>query len=72
VSWRLERDHRVPFAQGGPTRVDNLDLYCGFHHVLKTKGWRRTGGPGCYRLVPPTKEVAAGRDNHGDGGRAPP
>jgi hypothetical protein len=73
VSWRLERDHRVPFAQGGPTQVDNLDLYCGFHHVLKTKGWQRTGGPGCYRLVPPgTKMVEAGNDNRGESERAPP
>jgi hypothetical protein len=76
VSWRLERDHRVTFAEGGPTRVDNLDLYCGFHHVLKTKGWQRSGGPGCYRLVPPTQKetVEASKDNHGDGEgeRAPP
>jgi hypothetical protein len=53
VTWRLERDHRVPFAQGGPTCLDNLDRYCDFHHLLKTKGWNRVGGPGCYRLLPP-------------------
>jgi hypothetical protein len=53
VTWRLERDHRTPFAKGGPSALDNLDRYCDFHHFLKTKGWIRVGGPGCYRLVPP-------------------
>jgi 5-methylcytosine-specific restriction endonuclease McrA len=58
---RLQRDHRVPFARGGPTAIDNLQHLCPFHHALKTKGWRLTGGVGCYRLVPPD-----------DGGRDPP
>ena len=53
VTWRLERDHHVPFAQGGPTSVDNLGRMCGLHHARKSKGWRLTGGPGCYQLVPP-------------------
>src|SRR4029078_7727855 len=59
VTWRLERDHRVPFAEGGPTAVDNLGRMCWWHHSLKSKGWRLTGGPGCYRLVAP-ESVAAG------------
>jgi hypothetical protein len=68
VTWRLERDHRRPFAKGGPTTLDNLDWYCAFHHLLKTKGWVRVGGPGCYRLVAPRpKEVDADQ-----GERAPP
>jgi hypothetical protein len=58
VTWRLERDHRRPFAGGGPTALDNLDRYCDFHHFLKTKGWLRVGGPGCYRLVPPPGGVS--------------
>jgi hypothetical protein len=57
---RLQRDHRVPFARGGPTEIDNLQHLCPFHHALKTKGWRLAGGVGCYRLVPP--DGGAGRD----------
>ena len=63
VTWRLERDHHVPFAQGGPTAVDNLGRMCGLHHARKSKGWRLTGGPGCYQLVPP---------DNADTSRAPP
>ena len=59
---RLQRDHHVPFARGGPTAIDNLQRLCAFHHALKTKGWRLTGGVGCYRLVPPD----------GGGSRGPP
>ena len=53
VTWRLERDHHVPFAQGGPTAIDNVGRMCGPHHARKSQGWQLTGGPGCYRLVPP-------------------
>ena len=28
VTWRLERDHQVPFSEGGPTAVDNLGRMC--------------------------------------------
>jgi hypothetical protein len=59
VTWRLERDHHVPFAEGGPTAIDNLGRMCGLHHARKSQGWRLTGGPGCYQLVPP-EGVAAG------------
>jgi hypothetical protein len=41
---------------GGPTCVTNTNRMCPFHHLLKTKGWRLAGGPGCYRLVPPARE----------------
>ena len=47
VSWGLEIDHVVPFAEGGPTSLDNLALLCHHHHFLKTfEGWvlERTGG----------------------------
>jgi hypothetical protein len=37
----LEIDHIVPFAEGGPTELDNLALLCHHHHFLKTfDGWR--------------------------------
>jgi Domain of unknown function (DUF222)/HNH endonuclease len=36
----LEIDHVVPFADGGPTELDNLALLCHHHHFLKTfEGW---------------------------------
>ena len=46
VPFGLEIDHVVPFAQGGPTALDNLALLCHHHHYLKTyEGWTldRTG-----------------------------
>ncbi len=45
----LEIDHVIPFADGGPTELDNLALLCHHHHFLKTfEGWslvRRADGP---------------------------
>ncbi|MGD0880646.1 MAG: HNH endonuclease [Acidimicrobiales bacterium] len=46
VPFGLEIDHVVPFAEGGPTELDNLALLCHHHHYLKTyEGWtlERTG-----------------------------
>jgi hypothetical protein len=46
VPYGLEIDHVVPFAEGGPTALDNLALLCHHHHHLKTyEGWtlERTG-----------------------------
>ncbi|HUD17982.1 MAG TPA: HNH endonuclease signature motif containing protein [Acidimicrobiales bacterium] len=53
VSFGLEVDHLVPFAEGGPTELDNLALLCHHHHYLKTyenwvltrTGTDDTGGP---------------------------
>ena len=43
VSFGLEIDHIVPFAEGGPTKLDNLALLCHHHHFLKTyEGWTLT------------------------------
>ena len=43
VSFGLEIDHLVPFAEDGPTELDNLALLCHHHHFLKTyEGWTLT------------------------------
>jgi len=47
TSYGLEIDHIRPFAEGGPTELDNLALLCHHHHYLKTnEGWTlaQTGG----------------------------
>ena len=69
VDWRLERDHRVPYAQCHTTSLDGLGRMCWWHHLLKTKGWGLVGGPGCYRLTPPGSGVA---EAFASGSRAPP
>jgi Domain of unknown function (DUF222)/HNH endonuclease len=39
----LEIDHVLPFAENGPTKLDNLALLCHHHHHLKTfGGWTLT------------------------------
>ena len=61
TSWGLEIDHVIPFAEGGPTELDNLALLCHHHHYLKTyEGWvlSRTGtgpdgGPRWRFALPP-------------------
>lgn len=54
VADHLDIDHIVPFAQGGPTRLDNLARLCRFHHHQKTyRGYRLEGGPGHWRWVTP-------------------
>ena len=51
ISKGLEIDHLVPFAQGGPTSIDNLQRLCKHHHRLKTTGratltrWETPDGP---------------------------
>jgi HNH endonuclease len=43
VRHNLEIDHIIPFAEGGPTNIDNLALLCHHHHFLKTfEGWTLT------------------------------
>jgi hypothetical protein len=43
VSFGLEIDHVIPFAEHGPTELDNLALLCHHHHFLKTfEGWTLT------------------------------
>jgi hypothetical protein len=51
---RLEIHHLVPFAEGGPTSLDNLARLCRWHHHLVThRGRQLHGPPGRRRLDPP-------------------
>ncbi len=59
TSFGLEIDHIIPFAEGGPTALDNLALLCHHHHFLKTyEGWdpllggHRTEGHPRWRFEP--------------------
>lgn len=66
----LEIDHRIPWAEGGPTTLDNLVRLCGWHHYQKThRGYRLEGGPGRWEWRGPDEEAAA---LSGDIGRSPP
>jgi hypothetical protein len=52
IDYGLERDHVIPFAEGGPTELDNLVRLCKRHHFLKThRYWRLLGRPGAWRWV---------------------
>lgn len=51
---RLEIDHIQPFAEGGPTSLDNLARLCRPHHHMKTNlGFRVIGGPGKWKWIAP-------------------
>jgi len=65
-TFRLEIDHIVPFASGGPTAKHNLWRLCGHDHHLKTyRGWTVVEQPdGTRNLVPP--------DGHPPRDHAPP
>src|SRR5215510_7292400 len=54
-TFRLEIDHVVPFAAGGPTAKHNLWRLCGHDHHLKTyRGWHVVERPdGTRDLIPP-------------------
>jgi hypothetical protein len=50
----LQIDHIEPFAQGGPTTVDNLVRECAWHHYQKTHlGYRLGGRPGAWTWTGP-------------------
>lgn len=50
----LEIDHVVDVAEHGPTSLDNTWRICPHHHAAKThRGWKVTGTPGHWDLVPP-------------------
>lgn len=65
----LEIDHyRIPFASGGPTRLDNLARLCWWHHYQKTHlGYRLSGGPGAWDWETPDQ-----RDGSWAEARPPP
>ena len=51
IASGVEIDHLVPFAQGGPTSIENVQRLCKHHHRLKTAGkaqltrWETQDGP---------------------------
>jgi hypothetical protein len=50
----LEIHHLVPFAEGGPTRTENLVRICRWHHDLITyEGWRIEPEEGGWGWRPP-------------------
>jgi hypothetical protein len=54
VRHGLEFDHIIPFAEGGPTTMDNLVRECSWHHYLKTHcGYWLVGGHGNWTLIGP-------------------
>ncbi len=54
ITYGLECDHVVPFAEGGPTELSNLARICHRHHLMKTyEGWRLLGAPGAWEWVRP-------------------
>lgn len=53
-----DRDHGIPFAQTGLTKLADLRTYCELHHVIKdtpTWGWTATNNPdGSTTITTPT------------------
>jgi len=66
VTEPLERDHRVlPFADGGPTSLENLARLCRWHHYMRTyRAWRLEGEPGNWSWVGPRSGAKV--DPHGE------
>jgi hypothetical protein len=57
---RLEIDHIEPFAEGGPTSLNNLARLCRPHHHMKTHlGFRLNGRPGKWTWIPPEERAGA-------------
>jgi hypothetical protein len=66
VRHGLEIDHLIGYADGGPTRLDNLARLCKWDHYLKTHhGYRLTGRPGAWTWTPPPTNTETD-------GRSPP
>jgi hypothetical protein len=50
----LAIDHIIPFAEGGPSTLENLGRLCNWHHYLKTHcGYRLEGPPDRRRWAGP-------------------
>jgi hypothetical protein len=59
---RLERDHRLDWADTKHTRLDELEHLCHHHHALKTRlGWQLEPGVGKRRMVAPNRPGARER-----------
>ena len=55
----LERDHVKPFAEGGPTSFENLQMLCSYHHGLKTyAGYTLVPGPRGLQILSPEQFAA--------------
>jgi hypothetical protein len=68
---RLEKDHRIPWADTKLTLVDLLDRLCAHHHRLKThQQWALADGRGTRPFVPPHDPRHP--HNTKTAGRAPP
>jgi len=66
TSYGLEIDHIIPFAEGGPTSLDNLALLCHHHHFLKTyEGWT-------LERIDPPEERTTGKAPPTGGSTGPP
>jgi hypothetical protein len=58
----LEIDHRIPWAEGGPTSLENLARLCSWHHYQKTHcAFRLEGVPGAWSWHPPEPAEPEGR-----------
>jgi hypothetical protein len=71
----LQYHHRIPFAEGGPTTFDNLELRCPAHNAYEAERWfgplfvrdrrrvepQREGGAGLVWTKLPWVESARGR-----------
>ena len=58
---RLQRDHRIDWADRHITMLDWLDLLCSHHHGLKTRAnWGLVEGTGKRAFVPPEDRAASG------------
>jgi hypothetical protein len=73
IAKGLEIDHLVPFAQGGPTSIDNLQRLCKHHHRLKTAGHatltrRETADGPQFGWLPRTEAARTGADEAGEVG----
>lgn len=53
-SYYLENHHLIPWAQGGPTSLDNLVRICKWHHdLISYERWSLKGRPGEWTWHPP-------------------